>query len=95
MTLYGIGLGPGDPGLLTVRGRELLEGVDAVYTPGRLSRGVALEYVEEYRLADLEFPMTRDGNELRRAWKAAAAEVAPTALEGDAAFVTLGDPNVE
>jgi precorrin-2/cobalt-factor-2 C20-methyltransferase len=94
MTLYGIGLGPGDPGLLTVRGRELLEGVDAVYTPGRLSRGVALEYVEEYRLADLEFPMTRDGNELRRAWKAAAAAVAPTALEADAAFVTLGDPNV-
>ncbi len=94
MTLYGVGLGPGEPGLVTVRGKEVLESVDVVYSPGRLSRTVALEHVEESVIGDLDFPMTRDEDELRRAWKAAAEEVAPRALDGDVAFVTLGDPNV-
>ncbi len=94
MTLYGIGLGPGDAGLVTVRGKEILETADIVYSPGRLSRTVALEYVDESALGDLDFPMTRDPEELERAWSAAADAVAPRALEGDVAFVTLGDPNV-
>lgn len=94
MTLYGVGLGPGDAGLLTVRGAQVLDEVDVVYTPGRLSRSVALEHVPESRIGDLEFPMTRDEAELRQAWKSAASDVAPTAEDGDAAFVTLGDPNV-
>ncbi|WP_277543349.1 cobalt-factor II C(20)-methyltransferase [Haloarcula laminariae] len=92
MTLYGIGLGPGGSDLLTIRGRRRLESVDVVYSPGRLSRRVAAEYVPESKLGDLEFPMTTDPEELEAAWKAAAAEVAPRARYGDAAFVTLGDP---
>jgi precorrin-2/cobalt-factor-2 C20-methyltransferase len=94
VTLYGVGLGPGDAGLVTVRGRDVLETADVVYTPGRLSRAVAGEYVADDQLGDLEFPMTRDEEKLRRAWKDAAAEIAPTAKGGTAAFVTLGDPNV-
>jgi precorrin-2/cobalt-factor-2 C20-methyltransferase len=94
MTLYGVGLGPGDADLVTVRGKRILGEVDVVYSPGRLSRTVATEHVPEERIGDLDFPMTRDEDELRRAWKAAAAEIAPEARDGDAAFVTLGDPNV-
>jgi len=94
MTLYGVGLGPGDADLITVRGRRVLEDADVVYSPGRLSRSVATEHVPEARIGDLDFPMTRDEDELRRAWKEAAAEIAPRAREGTAAFVTLGDPNV-
>jgi precorrin-2/cobalt-factor-2 C20-methyltransferase len=94
MTLYGVGLGPGDSGLVTVRGREVLRDADVVYSPGRLSRTVATQHVPEDRIGDLDFPMTRDPDELRRAWKEAAAEIAPQAREGTAAFVTLGDPNV-
>ena len=94
MTLYGVGLGPGDPDLVTVRGKRALEDADVVYSPGRLSRSVALEHVPEERIGDLDFPMTRDEEKLRAAWKVAAAEIAPNAREGDAAFVTLGDPNV-
>jgi precorrin-2/cobalt-factor-2 C20-methyltransferase len=92
MTLYGIGLGPGAADLLTVRGKRRLESVDVVYSPGRLSRRVATEYVPESKLSDLEFPMTTDPDELRAAWKTAAAEVSPNARGADAAFVTLGDP---
>jgi precorrin-2/cobalt-factor-2 C20-methyltransferase len=94
MTLYGVGLGPGEADLVTVRGKRVLEAVDVVYSPGRLSRTVATEHVPEDRIGDLDFPMTRDEEKLRRAWKDAAAEIAPRAREGDAAFVTLGDPNV-
>jgi Precorrin-2 methylase len=36
--------------------------------------------------------MTTDPDKLETAWKTAAAEVAPRARNGDAAFVTLGDP---
>jgi precorrin-2/cobalt-factor-2 C20-methyltransferase len=94
VTLYGVGLGPGDADLVTVRGRRVLESADVVYSPGRLSRSVATEYVPESKIGDLDFPMTRDPDELRTAWKEAAAEIAPRAQEDDAAFVTLGDPNV-
>ncbi|RJT07858.1 cobalt-factor II C(20)-methyltransferase [Halococcus sp. IIIV-5B] len=92
MTLYGIGLGPGAADLLTVRGKRVLESVAVVYSPGRLSRRVAAEYVPESTLSDLEFPMTTDPEKLRTAWSAAADEVAPRARADDAAFVTLGDP---
>ncbi|ELZ33233.1 Cobalt-precorrin-2 C20-methyltransferase [Halorubrum sp. DM2] len=92
MTLYGIGLGPGATDLLTVRGKRRLESVGVVYSPGRLSRRVAAEYVPDSKLGDLDFPMTTDPDELQAAWKTAAAEVAPNVRDADAAFVTLGDP---
>jgi precorrin-2/cobalt-factor-2 C20-methyltransferase len=94
VTLYGVGLGPGEADLVTVRGRGVLEDADVVYSPGRLSRSVATEHVPGERIGDVDFPMTRDEEELKRAWKEAAAEIAPRAREGTAAFVTLGDPNV-
>ncbi len=94
MTLYGVGLGPGDPDLVTVRGRGVLDRADVVFSPGRLSRSVAREHVPAERIGDLEFPMTSDEDELRRAWRRAADAVAPRACEGTVAFVTLGDPNV-
>lgn len=44
MTVYLVGAGPGDPGLITVRGKELLEKADAVVFD-RLANSVLLEYV--------------------------------------------------
>lgn len=94
MTLYGIGLGPGDADLVTVRGRRVLDAADVVYSPGRLSRSVATEHVPADRIGDIDFPMTRNKDELRQAWREAAEEIAPRARDGTVAFVTLGDPNV-
>ncbi|MDY6775703.1 MAG: cobalt-factor II C(20)-methyltransferase [Halobacteria archaeon] len=94
MTVYGVGLGPGRKDLLTIGGREALEDADVVYTPGRLSKRVVTEYVSEDKIGDLDFPMTRDPEKLREAWKEAADEVASTAEDQDAAFATLGDPNI-
>ena len=91
MTLYG--LGPGAPDLMTFRGERILDRVDVVYSPGRLSRSVAVEHISDSKLGDIDFPMTCDPEKLRRAWKEAAA-VAPQATAADAAFVTLGDPTI-
>lgn len=93
MTLYGVGLGPGAPDLLTLHGERILDRVDVVYSPGRLSRSVAVEHISDSKLGDLDFPMTRDPEKLRRVWKEAAATVAPRATDADAAFVTL-DPTI-
>ncbi len=94
MTLYGIGLGPGDAGLVTLRGRNILDDAEVVYSPGRLSESVAAEHVPEERIGEMDFPMTRDEEKLRSAWKDAAAEIAPRARNATVAFVTLGDPNI-
>jgi precorrin-2/cobalt-factor-2 C20-methyltransferase len=94
VTLYGVGLGPGEADLVTVRGKRILEDADVVYMPGRLSRTVTTEHVPEAKIGDLDVPMTRDEEELREAWRDAAADIAPEARAGDAAFVTLGDPDV-
>lgn len=92
MTLYGIGLGPGDPGLLTVRGKQLLEEASAVYAPGELAERLVAPYVATVNR--LEFPMTEDEAALREAWEEAAATVAPVARDEAVAFVTVGDPKV-
>lgn len=94
MTLYGVGLGPGDMDLVTVRGQRILDEASVVYSPGRLSRSVATDHVPEARIGDLDIPMTRDEQALREAWKDAAKEIAPQARDDTVAFVTLGDPNV-
>ena len=94
MTVYGVGLGPGDAALVTIRGKRVLTDADVVYSPGRLSKSVVTDHVPASRIGDLDFPMTRDPEELRTAWRDAASEVAPRARDGDVAFATLGDPNV-
>lgn len=94
MTLYGVGLGPGDADLVTVRGQRVLDEATVVYSPGRLSRSVATDHVPEARIGDLDVPMTRDEGTLREAWKDAAQEIVPHARDDTVAFVTLGDPNV-
>ncbi|WP_311171702.1 cobalt-factor II C(20)-methyltransferase [Halobellus ordinarius] len=94
MTVYGVGLGPGEAELITLKGKRVLEAAGVVYSPGRLSRTVARQYVPDSALGDLDFPMTRDPEKLRSAWREAAAAVAEAADDGDVAFVTLGDPNV-
>ncbi|MFW6384397.1 MAG: cobalt-factor II C(20)-methyltransferase [Halodesulfurarchaeum sp.] len=94
MTLYGVGLGPGDPGLVTVRGREAIEAAEVVFAPGDLAADLAKSYVASERIERLSFPMTRDETALREAWAEAAETVTQVARDGTAAFVTIGDPNI-
>lgn len=94
MTLYGVGLGPGEPELVTVRGAELLAQAGTVFAPGDLAAEIAAAHTSTGRIEQLSFPMTRDETALREAWAEAAETVAPVARDGTAVFVTIGDPKV-
>jgi precorrin-2/cobalt-factor-2 C20-methyltransferase len=96
---YGVGLGPGDPSLITLKAREILEKVDVLFAPiskkGR--RSIALEIVrdliEEKEVVRLLFPMRKDPEILRPYWEKAARVIWDKLQEGkDGAFITIGDP---
>lgn len=99
-TLYGIGVGPGDPELVTVRGARTLARCRHVFVPKArtaaesLARSIAERYIGEgAQIHELLFPMTTDRDELSRRWGEAADRIAAILAAGeDACFLTLGDP---
>jgi precorrin-2/cobalt-factor-2 C20-methyltransferase len=100
--LYGIGIGPGDPTLISVKGNDVLCRVGRVFTPtGRASAGSRAREIltglaiPSERLHDLVFPMLRDRSKLSEHWKRNAEEIIENMADVDeAAFVTLGDPSI-
>lgn len=101
-TLYGIGAGPGDPQLLTVRASKILSRVDDVFYPSSsgTDESMALNIIEPYLKEEVKFhavffPMTKDKEELEHSWNVAADKVAAVLRQGkEAVFVTLGDPMI-
>jgi precorrin-2/cobalt-factor-2 C20-methyltransferase len=98
--LYGIGVGPGDPGLLTVRGAALLQRLDVIATPrserGRgIARTVIESLVEPERLLELPSAMPVDGEAVLDGWRARIAPLLAALHEGaSVGFVTDGDPSL-
>ena len=98
-TFYGVGVGPGDPELLTRKAVGVLERCPVLATPRtRTGSSVALEIVrgavelEGKTLLPLDFPMSREEGELRAAHRAAAETVRPHLEAGrDVAMAVLGD----
>jgi len=99
-TLYGIGVGPGDPELITLKAVKILRQVDVVFAAAstKNSYSLAMEIVAPHLkngtpVVRLGFPMTRDKNTLNTAWEENAHKVMIPLKEGkDAAMITLGDP---
>ena len=98
-TFYGVGVGPGDPELLTRKAVGVLERCPVLAIPRtRTGASVALEIVrgavelEGKTLLPLDFPMSREEGELRAAHRAAAETVRPHLEAGrDVAMAVLGD----
>ncbi|MEU8982266.1 precorrin-2 C(20)-methyltransferase [Streptomyces sp. NPDC058251] len=101
--LIGVGVGPGDPELVTVKGVNALRTAEVVVVPvmdtGERGRAEAtvLHYVPEEKVVRVVFALNERTDRERReaAWDAAGARVAEL-LQRHAvvAFATIGDPNV-
>lgn len=105
MRLIGVGVGPGDPELVTMKAVRVLRTADLVVVPvmhvdeeGRAEATVRV-HVRHDRLRRLVFALDDRGGatpERREAWEAAAGAVASQLQEhgGTVAFATIGDPSV-
>lgn len=99
--LWGISLGPGDPGLITRAAWQALERTDTIWVyPARSGKtpSYAFDIVQRAGLppptthSQLLFPMTHDGEKLARAWLKAADTVLPWLRAGqDVLFLVEGD----
>ncbi|MER5221297.1 precorrin-2 C(20)-methyltransferase [Streptomyces flaveus] len=101
--LIGVGVGPGDPELVTVKGVNALRAADVVVVPvmdtGERGRAEAtvLHYVPEDKVVRVVFALNERSDRARReaAWDAAGARVAELLrAHATVAFATIGDPNV-
>lgn len=101
---YGVGVGPGDPELMTLKAFRVLKNSSVIAVPkssDSSSDGVsqALTIIKKEvdikgkELLELLFPMTKDKSVLRESRLKAASLIAERLKEGkDTSFITLGDP---
>lgn len=101
--LYGIGVGPGDPELLTLKAYRKIEKAQVIAVPGtdpketvayKIVKG-AYEDLDKKELLAVDMPMTKDKQLLEESHEKGACQIEEVLREGkDVVFLTLGDPTV-
>ncbi len=101
--LYGIGVGPGDPELMTLKAVRLIRECPIIAVPAAgKDLNTAYEIVKcavpeitAKEILELPMPMTRDRKRLESSHEAAVLKVIAELDRGkDIAFITLGDPSI-
>ncbi|NLL18497.1 MAG: precorrin-2 C(20)-methyltransferase [Clostridia bacterium] len=100
--LWGIGVGPGDPDLITMKAVKVLAQVSVVCVPRAragqpsLALSIAREYLSpEAKVVELTMPMTEVREKLESAWREAAKTILGYLQAGEqVAFLTIGDPSL-
>jgi precorrin-2/cobalt-factor-2 C20-methyltransferase len=99
--IYAVGVGPGDPELLTRKAERILRQVSVICAPSAnpSDSSYALSIVEEFidrsrqEIIVQTFPMKKEQKGLEPFWENAAREAAEYVRQGrDVAFITIGDP---
>ncbi len=100
--LIGIGVGPGDPDLLTVKAVKAIHNADIIMCPASKEDrpSIALSVVsslidksKNQEIVKLIFPMTKDKDVLDATWKKNAKIMAEKVLSGkNVVYLTVGDP---
>ena len=99
--LYGVGVGPGDPELMTLQAVRVIRACDVILAPGRepketvawkIAAGAVPELAEKEAVG-IHMPMTKDPDILKKAHQEAVDRIKAELEKGKkAAFLTLGDP---
>ncbi len=102
--LYGVGVGPGAPDLMTLRAQRVLSIVDvlAIPRPNAWSSSLAWRIAKtnipdnpDQKKLFLTFPMSKDPEILKPHWDQAFEEIKTYLIKGQTvAFITQGDPMV-
>lgn len=101
--LYGVGVGPGDPQLLTIKALRVIKECDIIAVPGKIAKDtVAYKIVEEIcpeiekkELLGIYMPMTKDKKVLETSHAEGVSKLREQLDAGkNIAFLTLGDPTV-
>ena len=101
--LYSVGVGPGDPELMTLKAVKIIRNCQVLVLPaGSKEKCVAYQIVrqaipeiEDKTTVCLVMPMTKDKDRLEKSHREGTQKVAEVLDAGkDAAFLTLGDPTV-
>ena len=101
--LYGIGVGPGDPELMTIKAVRILKECDVIAVPGKVPEETvayriavqACPEIEKKQLLGIYMPMTKDKTMLEESHEAGVRMLREQLDAGKkTAFMTLGDPTV-
>jgi precorrin-2/cobalt-factor-2 C20-methyltransferase len=97
---FGIGVGPGEPGLMPIIAWEFLQRCDVIFVPRArtMQHSVARQClpaneIPDERFREVEFTMDSDRNRLREHYRSLAETIAAELRAGkDTAWLTIGDP---
>jgi precorrin-2/cobalt-factor-2 C20-methyltransferase len=100
--LIGIGVGPGDVDLLTVKAVRAIQNADIIMCPASNENRPSIAFTvvspiidqsKNQEIIKLIFPMTKDKDVLEATWKKNAKIMAETVLTGkNVVYLTVGDP---
>lgn len=101
--LYGVGVGPGDPDLVTYKAIQIMQKADLIICPEKEkgAGSTALEIVKKHienrmdHVQMMVFPMAGKKETWEPSWKNNADQIVKAWKEGkEIAFLTLGDPSI-
>ncbi len=100
---YGVGVGPGDPEMMTVKAIRLIREAQVIAVPGKdpkeaVAYKIALAMVPELadkELMAIDMPMVKDREMIREYHKQGARQIADVLDQGkDVVYITLGDSTI-